>query len=221
MQAKINSVFESIQGEGKYVGERQIFIRFFGCNLNCAFCDTKLKYWRFYTPSELKKRVERFDEIKFISLTGGEPLCQAEFLRFFLPLLKKDKFKIYLETNGTLYENLKKIIEFVDIISMDLKLESSTRMKKSFWNEHQNFFEIARRKEIFFKTVITLSTSFEDIKKLADFVFPKKKILYLQPDTNTLNKNLIKRCLKFQKYLLDRKIEVRILPQVHKFLKIR
>jgi len=220
MQARISSLFESIQGEGEYVGKRQIFIRFFGCNLNCVFCDTKLKYYKIYTPLQVRKKINKF-KIKSVSLTGGEPLCQVEFLKDFLPFLKKDDFKLYLETNGTLYENLKKIIKFIDVISMDLKLESSTGMRKSFWYEHQNFFDIGRKKEIFFKTVITLSTSFNDIKKLAEFLLDKKKILYLQPDTNVLSKNLIKKCLKIQKYLNEKNIEARILPQVHKFLKLR
>ncbi|MBN1405468.1 MAG: 7-carboxy-7-deazaguanine synthase QueE, partial [Candidatus Omnitrophica bacterium] len=39
--ANVLEIFSSIQGEGIYVGERQIFIRFAGCNLNCVYCDTK------------------------------------------------------------------------------------------------------------------------------------------------------------------------------------
>jgi organic radical activating enzyme len=42
MKARINEVFSSIQGEGKLIGRRQVFVRFSGCNLECNYCDTPL-----------------------------------------------------------------------------------------------------------------------------------------------------------------------------------
>ena len=41
MPAHLVEVFSSFQGEGLYVGQRQLFIRFAGCNLRCRFCDTE------------------------------------------------------------------------------------------------------------------------------------------------------------------------------------
>ena len=41
MDAPIIEIFSSIQGEGLLIGERQIFVRFAGCNLDCTYCDTK------------------------------------------------------------------------------------------------------------------------------------------------------------------------------------
>ena len=38
---KIKEIFESIQGEGPYVGYKQLFIRFCNCNLKCNYCDTE------------------------------------------------------------------------------------------------------------------------------------------------------------------------------------
>ena len=37
---RVKEIFTSIQGEGPYVGYKQLFIRLCGCNLNCSYCDT-------------------------------------------------------------------------------------------------------------------------------------------------------------------------------------
>ena len=37
--AKVSEIFVSIQGEGAYVGQKQLFVRFAGCNLDCEYCD--------------------------------------------------------------------------------------------------------------------------------------------------------------------------------------
>jgi organic radical activating enzyme len=116
---------------------------------------------------------------------------------------------------------LKEIIDFVDIISFDLKLKSSTR-QGSLWSLHEKFFSVAKTKDIFFKTVITPNTEFRDIKRTAQFMRDKSSyILYLQPDSLRINKSLLKNIFYFQEYLLDKKIDARVLPQIHKFLKIQ
>jgi len=38
--AHLTEVFSSVQGEGPYVGVRQVFLRFYGCHRRCAYCDS-------------------------------------------------------------------------------------------------------------------------------------------------------------------------------------
>ena len=40
MQANISEIFYSAQGEGKYIGVAQVFIRLSGCPYDCPYCDT-------------------------------------------------------------------------------------------------------------------------------------------------------------------------------------
>lgn len=99
---KLNSIFQSIQGEGRFQGYPSDFIRFFGCNLNCSYCDTKYTLsgdsFYFATPEEAAEKLNEtgvFD----LCVTGGEPFCQEEELIKLLKLLKGKR--ISLETNGS------------------------------------------------------------------------------------------------------------------------
>ncbi len=59
MQAKISEIFKSIQGEGPYQGINQVFVRFFGCNLCCRFCDTKPNSFALKDTQELLSIFDR------------------------------------------------------------------------------------------------------------------------------------------------------------------
>lgn len=221
-KAKIIEIFSSIQGEGPYVGVKQLFIRFCGCNLDCTYCDTNggaNEDYLEFTPEELKKYIEDFNlkTIHSISLTGGEPLLWADFLKEFLPMVKN---KIYLETNSTLKHNLEKIINYVDIISADIKLPSASGIENSF-AVHDEFFKTAKKynKEIFAKIVFDENILDDEIfhcLKLAEkYNFP----LILQPKTTdnkcALDKEIIFEI--FNKFLATYP-NTRVIPQVHKFL---
>ena len=87
IKGKIAEVFDSIQGEGLYLGEKQIFVRFFNCNLSCTYCDTKLNRFMEYEPKELFEEIKLYrDKYHSISFTGGEPLLYADFLKDILRL---------------------------------------------------------------------------------------------------------------------------------------
>lgn len=223
MEAKISEVFRSIQGEGIYVGVSQVFVRFYGCSLKCRFCDTQLNRFEEINTLELIKKIKPLsDNLHSLAITGGEPLEQADFLKIFLSLARKENFKIYLETNGVLYNGLKDLIDFIDIVSMDIKLPSSTGLK-AFWQEHQNFLEIASEKDVFIKTVICLSTTEEDLTRAVSLISQnnKKVPLVLQPDTFELNQELLNKILAFKDIASASLEDVRIIPQIHKLTGVK
>ena len=170
--AKVSEIFLSYQGEGTYAGSKQLFVRFFGCNMKCSFCDTKLEDYKSFTKESLLSRVLDFgEEYNEIVLTGGEPLLFSDFLVSFISMYKKHfNHKIYLETNGTLPEELKKVIKYVDIISMDIKLPSSTNDSMEVWNKHTEFIGIVGEKELIVKAVVTGCTTIDDIKKMGELI---------------------------------------------------
>lgn len=230
-KADITEVFSSIQGEGIFLGAKQIFVRFRDCNLNCVFCDEPrdLEPKR-YNSLSLISEIKALDDTKgphhSVSLTGGEPLLYADFLREFLRLLKRNKFKSYLETNGTMPKELAKIIDMVDIVAMDFKLPSSTG-ERAYWAEHLEFLKIAAKKKVFVKAVVTPNTRNEDIEKAVSLVkkVSEKIPLILQPVTpsrsyvKTIGEN---RLLEFLEIVSRRGLDnIRIIPQVHKVLNVK
>ena len=206
-KAKITEIFSSIQGEGLYVGQPQTFVRFYGCNLSCRFCDERKKTkFREYSAAELIAAIVK-EGNKVISLTGGEPLLCAGFLKEVLPQLKKKGFLIYLETNGGLKNKLLEIIRFLDIISMDIKLPSSAG-NRACWKAHSDFLREAVKKEVFVKSVITHKTSLPDIKKAVSLIRGVNKAIFfiLQPVTvnNKIQKiRLVQRFLDIANAELD------------------
>jgi len=240
--ADLYEVFTSIQGEGIYTGKRQIFVRFAGCNLDCHYCDTKHAFLKphsakfensplsqiFYderNPIPAFRLKEYIDlcytldtSIHSISLTGGEPLLQAEFLEFFLRIYKNNHI-FHLETNGTLPENLKQIIDYIDFVSMDIKLPYLG--DNAFVKKQIDFLNIAYKKPLQVKTVVTKKDSLDYFRIALSIVkgVSAEIPLILQPDTKDMPD--IDFLFLLQKEAGSILKDVRILPQMHSFLGIK
>lgn len=98
----VNEIFLSIQGEGPQLGLPAWFIRFSKCNLNCSFCDSK--YARKGKKMSIEEIINKIsnNNCKNVVLTGGEPTIQKDFSKI-INELGRVGFKIYVETNGTIY----------------------------------------------------------------------------------------------------------------------
>lgn len=229
IKARISEIFASIQGEGKYLGQTQTFVRFYGCPVRCSFCDTPQALettsgvYKEYTVEQLLKAVVKVSGgCQWLSVTGGEPLAQGDFLKAFLPRARQKGFKIHLDTNGLMTDALAKIVGFVDVIAMDIKLPSSSGLKIS-WADHARFLKKAVAKEVFIKVVVSLNTTRADILRAAALV---KRIdpgltFVLQPDWAHMRRGIIGRCQTFERICKKYLTDVRIIPQTHKFLGVR
>lgn len=225
--ARIKEMFVSTQGEGPYVGCRQLFIRFCACNLSCKFCDTDFSFENstfVYSPSELKSELEKefnLSTIHSISLTGGEPLLHAEFLKEFIPI---HEACYYLETNATLPEKMFELLNYINIVSADIKLPSATGVDGTF-EKHNEFFAVVRQNsniDLFAKMVFDENITEEEILASTNLAKKYDFELILQPKTAEDNRiasvsfldEVFTKCLKRHK-------KTRLIPQVHKFLDIR
>lgn len=228
-KANIMEVFHSVQGEGKYVGVSQVFIRFFECNMHCSWCDTPnsigdtVRNYKEYSLDELEDEVSRlWQDSHSVSFTGGEPLMQADFIKAYLEICKSKNRMTYLETNGVFPDEYKGIKDDIDIVAMDLKLPSSTKCRP-YWEEHRKFLETAKGKDIFVKMVVTSDTDIKDVEESISLIagVDKNILTFLQPNYFEMKNGVINRCLEFEKVSSEVLTNVRILPQVHKFMKMR
>ena len=168
---EIHEIFSSYQGEGIRVGEPTIFVRFARCDLACRYCDTPPPERPIrMTVEEVLVHVRQLETRNgphtFVSLTGGEPLRYASFLKVFLPRLKQEGFRTYLESDGTKPRELGEVVDWIDLIAMDIKLPSATGMRP-FWTEHEAYLETGRRTGIFIKAVVADSTPPEEVEHAA------------------------------------------------------
>jgi len=205
-RAYISEIFSSLQGEGPHTGEPMTFVRFAGCGLSCRWCDTKHArengaYCKIETPPRSRSFVNQANplsveqlsaQLRFftdltISVTGGEPLLQADFIAKWLSEKRPDK-KVLLETNGICHKELLKIGRFVDIFSVDIKLPSSAGISRH-WEEHRAFLHNALSfgKETYVKMVVTKDTLDADIQEAIKVVSSVNKFIpvVLQPASGT------------------------------------
>jgi len=111
---KINEIFYSLQGEGRWAGTPVTFLRVAGCSLGCEFCDTK-DAWengKEMTIPEVLAALEEFP-LNHLVITGGEPFERWEALNELICELDPELF-LQVETNGHHLEELEEFVGMGD-----------------------------------------------------------------------------------------------------------
>jgi organic radical activating enzyme len=240
MRAPIREVFVSAQGEGPYVGYRQIFVRFPRCNLECKYCDTPGdwdadrkcrvehrpgtgEYSDIENPvseEQLLEIIKSYGHVHSVSLTGGEPLLYAKFIRE----LKPSKFPLYLETNMTLPEGAREVKDVVKYVSGDFKLKSQCDFKghyEKYFNDTVRSFSILRHtsfRDCFCKIIVSRDVKRDEVLYAVDQIKDCITELILQPVTpvNGVEAATPKQLFELQEAAMEKVETVRIIPQTHK-----
>ena len=164
---KVSEIFLSIDGEGINAGKLAVFIRLFGCNLNCSWCDSRYAIcgsdFREMTVDQVIEKAESFN-IKSVTLTGGEPLIHEQIDELITGLIERG-FQVNLETNGAV--DISKYVRMDGVlITMDLKCPSSRMENRMMF---QNI-EKMRQADVL-KAVVTES----------DLGYLKNKLIEMKP----------------------------------------
>jgi 7-carboxy-7-deazaguanine synthase len=252
--ARLVEVFSAIQGEGLNVGTRQIFIRFAICDLRCHFCDSAhtwnapptcriertpgLRDFESHpNPVSIPTLIEWVQRQNLpslhdsISLTGGEPLLHAPFLREFLPEVRAlTHLPIYLESGGHRPDQLAILLPYLDAVGMDLKLPSVSG--ESYWAEHTKFLLLCfgANLNVFVKIIISQRTDANELERAALLVadINPNIPIFLQPVTPLASSEQFSsvpvespspnQVLEWQALMKQFVKQVRVIPQTHKML---
>ncbi len=231
MKAPVIEIFSSFQGEGLLIGERQIFVRFAGCNLNCTYCDTNdsksAESGKLMTPQQVSDEINKLltPDCRTISFTGGEPSLYPDFIS---EVSKNFDLKIMLETNGTLPDNID-LIDKLDIVSLDIKLPEHFNEvfdESIFLNEIKSLnLLMAKCINVYCKVVILPSTKIKSFKevvvKLSENISNKSNLqIIIQPSSPLSEwKDLNFKLFEFSE-IVGQYFEVSTIPQIHKILDI-
>ena len=238
MPAHINEIFNSIQGEGLYVGTRQVFVRFEQCQLHCAYCDTPQarnvsQYCRvkkqgngdsysIRNPLDRDSLAELIRKLwspstRHVSLTGGEPLIHADFIRTL-----DMEYPLYLETNAGFPGKAKELKDMVAIASCDITLpehNSSDHYSELLKNELETISIFNETSETFVKVIVLPQTTVQSISPAVDGVASIDPGIpfVLQPVTgkNQVPTGLL---LELMDFAGEKLKDVRAIPQTHKIM---
>jgi 7-carboxy-7-deazaguanine synthase len=201
---QINEIFYSIQGEGVHIGIPMVFVRFTGCNLRCEWCDTQYAFFEGKKMSleDVRKEIKKY-KVKWVCITGGEPLLQEEVYPLIYSLLKEE-YRILIQTNGSI-PLLDIPCEDTIFINMDIKTPSSKMQDRLL----ESNIELLGKKDSI-KFVILDDDDYNFTKQFLKEHQTEGEII-IQPEGNKNYKVLVEKVLK------DR-LNVRVLPQLHKLI---
>lgn len=252
--ANLVEIFSSVQGEGPHVGLRTLFVRLGECDLRCRWCDSPQTWQRakecrveiaagsgeFRTlpnPVSVETALavgESLDLVHhaFVSLTGGEPLLQPDAVRRFAEVFRARGPRILLETHGASPDALARVVDVVDVVSMDWKLASEVRRASDpargpisgFGAAHARTLEIARRApQTVVKLILAPSSQDAEIEEAIACVarIHPEACFVIQPVTpcgSVKEGTPIARILAVSARASERLRDVRVIPQTHKQL---
>lgn len=207
---KVVEIFESIDGEGIRVGFPVTFIRLFGCNLRCSYCDSRYACegtgYTEWSIEGILKQVESYGH-KRVTLTGGEPLIHKD-VNVLINSLIKSGYEVNIETDGAVNISNLKISDNI-IITLDYKCPSSLMEDKMVLSN----FDYLRPKDVL-KFVVGNK---DDLLK-AEYIINKYDLqrkcnIYFSPVFDKIES------VQIVEFILKHHLEdVRIQLQLHKFI---
>lgn len=206
---KVSEIFLSIEGEGIRTGYPAIFIRLYGCNLRCSYCDSMYSVdegdFTEMSLGEIMNEVQKYD-VKRITLTGGEPLIHKDVYAL-LSVLSGEGYEVNIETNGSVDLSTLSDLHLDNIIiTMDWKSISSGCAGKMLLN---NLAQLSPNDVLKF----VVSTK-EDLDQMRDIIiYGHDYNVFISPIFGAIEP------AEIVDYVLENKLNnCRVQLQLHKFI---
>ena len=209
----LDDIFVSIQGESTDAGLPCVFVRLFGCNVKCTYCDQPQQACNRKRVSigNLTQMIRRY-RVPYVCITGGEPLIQQDVYPVIYELLSEG-YKVSIETNGCVPIepcNYNRSYKYV----MDVKCPSSGVSHK---NVLTNLANLQPHDEV--KFVIADEKDYKFAKRILRSYPTSAKILF-SPMFDENGKPVISQQL-VDWLIRDKFYYARISVQIHKFLEVK
>jgi len=235
---KTEGVFgPTLQGEGVNIGMPVSFVRLYGCDFRCSWCDTPFSLgkdkggeWLLLKADEI---ISRLGEIgcKNVVVSGGNPLIQPKpALEEFFTRLVERGYWIQVETQGSIFPS-PIVLHMTDFWSLSPKLPSAGKMESENWKAVNTFIIKVPSKALQLKFVVSNLVDYNYIKMrlVSDLVTEHRNVpIILQPEGMQLEKfdiNYYRNRLDYLCGLVGNDLsfwgnykDVRVLPQLHKVI---
>lgn len=172
-----------------------------GCQFKCLYCHNR-DTWDLHSGSLFKVSELVEESLSYatfmdksrggVTVTGGEPLLQAEFVALFFSQLHKMGINTCLDTNGYaskyLYEGvLKKLLDHTDLVMLDIKHMDNKKHRALTGIDNDITLQFAKHLQkvqqvsrIRYVVVPGYTDDMEDIKALAEFIAPMENVQRLE-----------------------------------------
>jgi len=211
---KVVEIFDSIQGEGTFIGTPATFIRLYGCNLRCMWCDTKYALEGTYKNLDVDAIISKVKKFHVV-LTGGEPLIHdlSELIR----KLVTDRF-IQIETNCTIDPFTKKnALEQLAYMDVDWWTVSPKLKSSGQWFDLDLLRKFNKLDNVEFKFVIKDRADFDQAVKLT-MKYALKNVVF-QPCYVSKHEDPLSFLKVMVSWIVEyTDLEIRVLPQLQRLL---
>lgn len=168
IKKEIFGVIHSYETLGAADGPGLRFVLFTqGCNLRCKYCHNPDSWqkcpvekatdkgFRVVSASEIAREALKYKNYYGrrggITVSGGEPLLQTEFVTELFKIMKENGVNTAIDTSGLEYseddEKFDELLRFTDLVLLDVKHIDSDKCKALTGRGNENFFKFARRLE--------------------------------------------------------------------------
>jgi organic radical activating enzyme len=235
LNVRLYEIFTSIEGEGVLYGTKTLFVRLAGCPFTCFYCDTTqalpMNSGTEYSIEQVCKLIdENLQENTYkVNFTGGDPLVQYEAVAEIAKYVQTKNISTYLESSCFDSKKFNHILPFINFVKIEFKTQDSEFVddSKHYQTLIQNALEclkssVSANKKPHIKIVTSSRITKDSFSNLVDKIFKVIKNddisgFVIQP-TYGISEPSLEQLLELYDLVYPKYKEVRIIPQLHKFI---